>query len=567
MNAKVVQRRLWEQSQEHKRSRETEGTLFAEDYRKRRIRKLSDLMHNPDWLRAACDKVLSRSSGKAAGVDKESVHKFKQKLENKLESLRLEIKHGAYQPQPVRRVMIDKGNGKLRPLGIPCLRDKIVQEAIRMALEPIYEVEFHDNSYGFRPHRNAHHAVFRCQQMIRNQYSWVIEGDVKACFDEISHKSILKCIREKVMDNKFLNLIVRFLKAGFQYQGNIYPTEEGVPQGGVLSPLLANIVLNRLDWFLHDKGKEGNAIRRAHYAGQRNIKFTRYADDWCVFITRCRKKDVVTLKEEISRFLKHEINLQLSVEKTKVTHVRDGFDFLGFNLSYGKGQKGRMVPKIKIGQKALKNIRRNLDKELRYCAHQESMAMRIQRTSMVIRGWSEYFRIAHDLSKRAGMLDDYALWSAVKAACRKYDITTGQCFRKYYRNYTFHINSECSLKRFTGTTMKHDYHKPEEYVPGCGKYLENEIVEPSVPAREWGRKGSADMRWQALRRDEYKCQICGRDVTSNTAHVDHIIPVKRFASFMLASALSNLQTLCLRCHKNKSKSEYHAKNTLESRML
>jgi len=119
-----------------------------------------------------------------------------------------------------------------------------------MALEPIYEVEFHDSSYGFRPNRCTHHAVLRCQQMLQKRFTWIIEGDVKACFDEISHEAILGCLREKVMDNRFLALIHRLLKAGVNIDGVVHPTEKGVPQGGIVSPLLSNMVLNKLDWFL-----------------------------------------------------------------------------------------------------------------------------------------------------------------------------------------------------------------------------------------------------------------------------------------------------------------------------
>jgi len=263
MNVKEVQRRLWEQSGMHRQHRESGTPLFPTNPYDRRARNLMDLMHNPHWLREAAERVLRRSRNKAPGVDGVTAYKFREGLEGKLESLRLELKRGTYQPQPVRRVMIPKANGKLRPLGIPCLRDKIVQEAMRMAMEPIMEAEFHEHSYGFRPHRRTHHAVCCCQQLMRCGFSWVIEGDVKACFDEISHPAILRVVREKVMDNKFLDLINRFLKAGVQVDGVVQPTEKGVPQGGVISPLLANAVLNKLDWFLHSKGTHNQERQRA----------------------------------------------------------------------------------------------------------------------------------------------------------------------------------------------------------------------------------------------------------------------------------------------------------------
>ena len=166
MNVEVVQRRLWEQSKQHREHRESDTPLFPVNRYEGRVRNLMNLIHQPQWIAAACDRVLKRSRGKVAGVDGVTASEFQKKRRTELEKLRLELKRGTYQPQPVRRVMIPKVNGKLRPLGIPCLRDKIVQESIRMALEPIFEAEFHDQSYGFRPNRSTHHAVFRCQQLM-----------------------------------------------------------------------------------------------------------------------------------------------------------------------------------------------------------------------------------------------------------------------------------------------------------------------------------------------------------------------------------------------------------------
>jgi len=556
MNVEEVQRRLWEQSTQHKQHRQSGTPLFPVNGYDGRIRNLMDLMHQPDWLQEACARVLVRSRGKASGVDGVTVQRFQSGLEDKLEQLRLELKHGTYRPQPVRRVWIPKSNGKMRALGIPCLRDKIVQEAMRMALEPIFEVEFHESSYGFRPNRNTHHAVSRCQQLMQKGFTWVIEGDVKACFDEISHKAILKVVREKVMDNKFLGLITRFLKAGVSVEGVVQPTEKGVPQGGVISPLLANAVLNKLDWFLHDKGAHDKAMLRAIHKQQPNVRFVRYADDWCVFTTRASKQYAETLREQIRQFLNREFGLELSMEKTRVTHVRDGFDFLGFHLTFNTGRSGKMVPKIKIGQDAKRQLKQRLEEAMRRRPHQESIALRINRGSAVVRGWSEYYRIAHDFTGKAGTFDYWAFWIATKAICRKLDISTGKCMKKFYRNTTIYVDKYCHLETFRGRPMKRDYRKPELYMPGNGNY-ENETESEANFTRfnEGIRFGSTDYKYQALKQDDYKCRNCGKPVTDRTSHIDHIIPVKRFASSVLASTHDNIQTLCLDCHKEK----HHAK--------
>lgn len=552
MNVKEVQRRLWEQSGAHQQHRTSGGPLFPVNPYELRTRNLMDLMHHPQWLREAAERVLARSHLKAPGVDGETAREFRKGLDGKLEQLRLELKRGTYQPQPVRRVTIPKANGKLRPLGIPCLRDKIVQEAIRMALEPIFEVEFHDNSYGFRPHRSTHHAIFRCQHLMRSGFTWVIEGDVKACFDEISHKAILQVLREKVQDNKFLDLIRRFLKAGVVVDGTVLPTEKGVPQGGVISPLLANAVLNKLDWFLHGKGKHGNARQRTYHHGRPDVRFVRYADDWCVFITRGSKRYAETLRDQIRDFLGRECGLTLSVEKTHVTHVRDGFDFLGFRLSQSIGQGGKPVPKIKIGLKAQQNLRVRLNEAIRLRPQQESVALRIKRGSAVVRGWSEYFRIAHNFTALAGTLDHQAFWIAVKAICRKYDITTAQCVKRYGSTGVIRVDESCQLETFSGKSMKLDYRRPEPYEPGSADYETDADLDVSFARfNERKRPGNMDLKLQTLRRDQFRCRQCGRTVTDQDSQLDHIRPVACFASFALASADDNLQTLCLECHWQK----------------
>lgn len=554
MNVEVVQKRLWEQSQQHREHRESDRPLLPVDQYEGRVRNLMDLMHQPQWIAAACDRVLSRSRGKAAGVDRVTASEYQQNRRAELERLRLELKRGTYQPQPLRRVMIPKANGKLRGLGIPCLRDKIVQEAVRMALEPIFEVEFHHSSYGFRPNRSTHHAVLRCQQMLQKRFTWVIEGDVRACFDEISHKAILGCLREKVMDNRFLKLIDRLLKSGMSTGGVVHPTEKGVTQGGVVSPLLSNVVLNELDWFLHGKGRHGNEQGYACKAGRPNVRFVRYADDWCVFLTRSSKHSAERLREQIREFLAQHCGVELSLEKTRITHVRDGFEFLGFHVQLRPGHHGKPVPKVRVPRQALTRAKHRLNEAMRWQPTQQSGAARLVRGSAVVVGWANHYRIAHDFNRVANQLDYHAFWIAVKALCRRYDITTAQCIRRYRSGSGgLSIAGSYMLKRAQDTAMSWKQESPAPYRPGTGCYLEDLDWEADARQFEGQRPESMDYKALTLFRDGHRCCQCGTRVRPETSEMDHIKPVKQFASYAQATYLLNLQTLCLECHKQKTR--------------
>jgi RNA-directed DNA polymerase len=386
------------------------------------------------------------------------------------------------------------------------------------------------------------------------KFTWVIEGDVKACFDEISHKTILKVIREKVMDNKFLNLIDCFLKAGVSIKGVVHPTVKGVPQGGIISPLLANAVLNKLDWFLHENGVYGKNEKVYNWKnGQTNVRFVRYADDWCVFITRASKRYAETLREEIAQFLRKECSLELSAEKTHITHVRDGFSFLGFQLRCGIGKSGKIVPKIRVGQKGIQNFKMGIYAAVKNVVRNTSIASRIYRASQVIRGWGEYFRIAHNYSKVANKLDYYVHAVMRKTICRSRNIHTAKCYREYYANGTFHYRKGEVLARLSLKKMKLYCQNPKPYEPG-GKNSNKSDRELEVDAEnrtESRRCGNWDLKLDQLVRDQYQCRTCGREVTVKTSHLEHIKPVSTFPNYEAANIEGNLQTLCLDCHKKK----------------
>ena len=275
-----------------------------------------------------------------------------------------------------------------------------------------------------------------------------------------------------------------------------------------------------------------------------------------MFLTRCNRRYAERLKDEIRDFLRENCGLELSAEKTRITHVRDGYDFLGFNISVGVGKAGNVVSKIKVGHKAIANIQTRLGEALRYRPTQESISVRLVRASAIIRGWSNYFKIAHNFSGVANRLDHDAYWIAAKSICRKEDISTAKCLRKYGRRNTISVHKDCALARFHDTATTYYYSSLEPYQPGSHQpYLEDDEWEAAFVLHDRQRPGCGDLKWKALIRDGFYCRGCAVVVSAKTSHADHIVPVNHFANLALANDLDNIQTLCLRCHKLKTARE------------
>lgn len=297
----------------------------------------------------------------AAGVDRQSIQMFEANLAQNLEALMRQLKGRTFCPQPARRTHIDKGGGKQRPLGIPCVRDRVAQEVLRRLLSPLFEELFHDQSYGFRPGRSCHDALRKVDELHKAGYRFVLDADISGFFDNIPHDVIMRGLRNVVADGNILNLVEAFLTAGVMEDGVTYPTTVGTPQGGVLSPLLANIALNFLDWQLDQAG----------------YRFVRYADD---FVVLCRSKRHA---EEARRFVESavsELGLTLSPEKTVVTSFKGGFDFLGFHITHrARRMRTKSVEKYKARIRELTVRSHNLD------------AQAVERINTVIRGVSRYF--------------------------------------------------------------------------------------------------------------------------------------------------------------------------------
>jgi RNA-directed DNA polymerase len=225
------------------------------DNKELKFDRLLRLTANEIWLKEAARITLTSSGARTPGIDGIDKKQMEAVLDNELEKIRQELLLGTYMPQPVRRIYIPKANGKLRPLGIPCIRDRIVQRAMLMVMEPIWESDFHSNSYGFRPERSVHHAIRTVKLQLQDGSEtmnatagrWVIEGDLSSYFDTVHHRLLLKAVRKRICDKRFLNLLWKFLKSGHVDKGLFNATHEGVPQGGVISPLLSNIMLHEFD--------------------------------------------------------------------------------------------------------------------------------------------------------------------------------------------------------------------------------------------------------------------------------------------------------------------------------
>jgi len=316
----------------------------------------------PKLMRQAF-RAVKRNRG-AAGVDKVSIAMFAANLEENLAALMRDLKTGGFRPLPLRRVHIPKGPGsnKLRPLGIPVVRDRVAQEVIRRLLAPIFEPRFHDASFGFIAGRNCHQAIERVLELHRQGYTVVLDADIAAFFDRIPHRVIMEAVAAEIADGKILKLVQGFLTAGVMEEGVFKPTTIGTPQGGVISPLLANIVLNRLDWELHAAG----------------YRFVRYADDFVVLCqTQRQAHEALTLVE---RVLTDALGLQLSAEKTKVTTYGKGYEFLGFFLSSrSRRMREKSVQKFKAKIRELTVRKCNLDAEV------------VEKLNRVIRGTANYF--------------------------------------------------------------------------------------------------------------------------------------------------------------------------------
>lgn len=319
-------------------------------------------------LNKAYKRVYSNKG--TSGVDGVTVEELQSYLKKHKVELLESVRTRKYKPQPVRRVEISKDNGKKRPLGIPTVVDRVIQQAIAQILIPIYEKQFSNSSYGFRPGRSCEMAIVKSLELMNDGYNWVVDIDLERFFDTVHHDRLMNIISRTVTDGDVISLIRKFLVSGVMVGGKYEDTAIGTPQGGNLSPLLANIMLNELDRELEARG----------------LNFVRYADDCNIFVRS--EKAAERVMKSITEFIERKLGLKVNAEKSRIGRPRD-IKFLGFGYFYGKDGKYQAKPH----SKSILKLKRKL-KALTKRSWSVSLDVRLVKIKQLVMGWVNYFRIA-----------------------------------------------------------------------------------------------------------------------------------------------------------------------------
>jgi len=401
---------------------------------------LYNLVYDPAFLVVAWSRVRDNKGGRSAGVDGVVPRSIVFSAGEFLTGLEDDLKSRRFTPTPVREKMIPKANGKLRRLGIPTAADRTVQGSLKLVLEPIFEADFKPCSYGFRPRRRAQDAIAEIHYLgspTRN-YEWVFEADIKACFDEIDHSALMGRVRRRIGDKRILGLVKAFLKSGILTEdGMDRATITGTPQGGILSPLLANIALSVLDEHFIQKWEAlGPAWTRAkrRRQGVPTYRLVRYADDFVVMVGGTQD-DAEALFDEVATVLA-PMGLRLSEEKTRVCHIDEGFDFLGWRIQRRamRGQGGKRALYTYPSKKALLSVMDKVRALTRRHKHR-TLAALLRRLNSVLRGWCNYFR--HGVSSRTfSYLDHFAWWRIVGWLRKRHlGLNWGTLHRRFLPNW------------------------------------------------------------------------------------------------------------------------------------
>ena len=363
--------------------------------------ELLELILNDNNLNKAITRVVH--NGGSGGVDRMSVYEGSKYFKEHKENIKIALRTRTYKPSPIRRVEIPKPDGGKRKLGIPIVVDRIIQQAIAQVLTPIYELQFSDSSYGFRPNRDCHKAIKKSLEYINDGYKYVVDMDLEKFFDKVNHDKLMQVLNNTIKDGDVLSIIRKFLVSGVMVDGVLMDTLEGTPQGGPLSPLLSNVILNELDKELE----------------KRELRFVRYADDCNIYVKSIRSAQRVY--ESIKSFIENKLYLKVNESKSKVDIVTNDIKFLGFGFYYSP-QLDEI--RVRVHHKSLKRVKDKI-RTLTSRSYSIDMERRIEKVNYLIVGWTNYFKIA-DIKKISKNLDGMirrrlrvCIWKAWKTPKRR----------------------------------------------------------------------------------------------------------------------------------------------------
>lgn len=414
-----------------KRLEEIQDTLYqaAKSDKKRKFYTLHDKICREDVLREAWRRVKANHG--SAGIDGITIEGIEDE-DTLISEIRNELLNKSYTVEKIRRVFIPKNNGKLRPLGIPTVKDRIVQQAVKLIVEPIFEADFKDFSYGYRPNRSARGATREVYKYLNFGISRIIDMDISGFFDHVDHETLLEMVMERIADGYVIKLMREWLRAGVVFQGNSHYPDAGTPQGGVISPLLANIYLNSIDTYWTEQ----------HYRQRRDAHLVRYADDMVII---CNPRDAQKILDDISKLLE-SIHLSLNTDKTRITNAHEGFDFLSFHFvrKYGR-LRGKEITRFFPSLSATRHFREKVKTVLnRKRAHFVREECVIKELNLLTTGWTNYFNHAQSTTVYK-KLQRFIEWKYAKflAYRHKYKRPSGK-FKPHLEPYSM------GLKPLTG---------------------------------------------------------------------------------------------------------------------